>query len=87
MRLSGHLVNIFINSKLRQTFAGGWLKRWLHWGGQGAAVDLTTSFHTKSPIVGMHEETNYELQLAVLDASIYCIEQSQRGVDARLRCL
>lgn len=68
MRLSGHLTEICIGGDMRLTCAGGWMKRWLHWGGRGAAVYRSSSDRTDSPFIRMDEEVDYERRLSVMIA-------------------
>lgn len=51
---------------MRLTCAGGWLQRWMHWGGRGAIVCRCSSSRTDSPFIRMYEEVDYERRLSTM---------------------
>lgn len=68
LRISGHLPEIGMGSETRLACAGGWLKRWLQWGGQSAAKYRATCDYTDSRFLCMREKVDFERRLSVMIA-------------------
>lgn len=63
MPLSGHELTIDIEPRTLQTACSGWLPRWIHLGGSGAAWLRTFGEDTKMPLLRMSEAICYERRL------------------------